>query len=404
MTIKAFRISGPRFWAQDPTTGGPLAFGKLYTYEPGTTTPKLTYTDESGEVANSNPVVLNAAGYASVHMKGAYKLVLADANDVVIYSADAVSQPVSLGDIDLTALDVGSMLYWDGTTFIAGNIAQIRTLIGSDNPAVVSLANIADTPNTLPYVAAPDTFGVMQFLPFVQEIIAADDISTLRTKIGPRLKQLEDLTLAEGDIFYVTASGALAKLTKGAPQTVLRQNSALTAPEWTQPQRKFLASGSVGAPAANLALALASYTSLGYTQFELEVDDILPATDGANLNMVISTDGGANYLSTLYGYAVSSLDVVTNRDAGAAASFRMWTSQGDAAGEIGQLRLRFDINASRFWYEHRGEMVNSAGNFETIIGGGLHKTGNVNAVRLQYSAGNIASAGAYRLFGIKKVA
>lgn len=404
MTIKAFRISGPRFWAQDPNTGGPLAFGKLYTYEPGTTTPKLTYTDEGGETANSNPVVLNAAGYASVHMKGAYKFVLTDANDVVIYTADVVSQPVSLGDIDLTGLTEGSMLYWDGTTFVAGDVATIRELIGSDNPALVSLAGLATDPNTLPYVAAADTFAVLQFLPFVQDIIEADDIAALRTAIGPRLAQLEALTLVEGDIFYVTAAGALAKLTKGAAQTVLRQNSALTAPEWTQPQRKFLASGDIAAPVANLAFSLASYVSLGYSQFELEIDDIMPATDGALLNMVISTDGGANYLASAYGWGLYTVDGSAASNGGSDTSFRLMSAQGNAAGETGQVRVRFDISSTRFWFESRGMNLNTAGSFLHVISAGLHKTGNVNQIRLQYSSGNIASMAAHRLFGIKKAA
>lgn len=405
MAIKAFRISGPRYWAQDPTTGGPLAFGRLYTYEPGGgTTPKLTYTDEDGETENSNPVVLNAAGYASVHMKGAYKFVQCDANDVVIWTADVVSQPVSLGDIDLTSLTIGSMLYWDGETFIAGDVATIRELIGSDNPALVSLAGLATDANTLPYVAAADTFAVLQFLPFVQDIIKADDINAFRTAIGPRLAQLEALSLAEGDIFYVTAAGALAKLAKGAAQTVLRQNAALSAPEWTQPQRKFLAEGLVtGGAVANVAFSLASYISLGYTQFELEVDDIAPSTDNVDLRMVISTDGGANYLSTAYGYAMQRTSIDSDRQSNA-AHFKLANGQGNAAGEVGNFRIRFDISSARFWLSWMGHIYGTDGSFCGLFGDGGHRTGNVNQVRLQYSSGNIASMVKHRLYGIKKAA
>lgn len=405
MTIKAFRISGPRFWAQDPSTGGPLAFGKLYTYEPGGgTTPKLTYTDESGETANSNPVPLNAAGYASVHMKGAYKFVLTDVNDVVIWSADVVSQPVSLGDIDLGSLTEGSMLYWDGETFVAGDIATIRALIGSDNPAIVSLASLATDPNTLPYVAAADTFAVLQFLPFVQDIIKSDDIAALRTAIGPRLGQLEALTLAEGDIFYVTAAGALAKLAKGAAQTILRQNAGLTAPEWTQPQRKLLASGDVsGGAVANLAVALAAYVSLGYSEFEFQIDDIKPATDNVDLNFVISTDGGANYISTLYQYVMERVAQANDRQT-SAASFRLAENQGNAAGEFGNHCIRFDLNSARFWYAGHGVGMATDGGIHAYETYGFHRTANVNQIRFQFSSGNIASMVAWRLYGLKKTA
>jgi hypothetical protein len=402
MSVKAFRISGPRYWAQDPTTKGPLAFGKLYTYEPGTTTPKLTYTDESGETSNANPVVLNAAGYASVHMKGAYKFVQCDANDVVIWSADLVSQPVTLGDIDVMSLTPGSMIYWDGEMFVSGDVAVIRELIGSDNPAVVSLASIATTPNTLPYVAAADTFAVLQFLPFVQDIIKADDITAFRAAIGPRLGQLEGLTLVEGDILYVTAAGALAKLTKGAAQTVLRQNAALTAPEWVQPMRKLLTSGNVAAPVANLAIALASYVALGYSQFELELDDIAPVTDSVDLRLVISTDGGANYLSTAYQYAVTRGSQDSDRQTNA-AQFRLAYAAGNNS-EFGNHNIRFDISAARFWYMNDGVHMTTDGTVNQFMGGGFHRTGNVKQVRLQFSSGNIASIVGYRLYGLKKTA
>ena len=43
-------------------SGQVLTGGKLYTYLAGTTTPAATYTTNSGLTANSNPIVLNAAG------------------------------------------------------------------------------------------------------------------------------------------------------------------------------------------------------------------------------------------------------------------------------------------------------------------------------------------------------
>lgn len=57
----------------------PLVGGKLYTYAAGTTTPKDTFADESGDTANPNPVELDARGEANVWLgDGAYKFVLTD--------------------------------------------------------------------------------------------------------------------------------------------------------------------------------------------------------------------------------------------------------------------------------------------------------------------------------------
>lgn len=80
----------PKFRALD-SNGDPLAGGKLYTYEAGTTTPKTTYTDNSEGTANANPVILDSDGYANVWLgAGSYKFVLDDANDVNIYTVDNI--------------------------------------------------------------------------------------------------------------------------------------------------------------------------------------------------------------------------------------------------------------------------------------------------------------------------
>jgi microcystin-dependent protein len=42
--------------------GIPLSGGLLYTYQAGSSTPLQTFTDSSGSIANSNPMVLDAAG------------------------------------------------------------------------------------------------------------------------------------------------------------------------------------------------------------------------------------------------------------------------------------------------------------------------------------------------------
>jgi hypothetical protein len=74
----------PRWWDANGTA--PLAGGLLYSYAAGTTTPKATYTDSTGAVANANPVVLDAAGYADVWLgEGDYKLELKTAAGVTVW-------------------------------------------------------------------------------------------------------------------------------------------------------------------------------------------------------------------------------------------------------------------------------------------------------------------------------
>ena len=76
----------------------PLAGGKIYTYAAGTTTPLATYTDSTGLSANTNPIVLDAAGFCCGGANGlwltngvAYKFVVQDANGVQQYVTDNVN-------------------------------------------------------------------------------------------------------------------------------------------------------------------------------------------------------------------------------------------------------------------------------------------------------------------------
>lgn len=77
----------PRF-SMEKSDGTPASGWKVYTYQPGTTTAKNTYTTSAGDVANANPVILNARGEADIWWDGNYKVVIKDENDVTIYTVD----------------------------------------------------------------------------------------------------------------------------------------------------------------------------------------------------------------------------------------------------------------------------------------------------------------------------
>ncbi|HRH28257.1 MAG TPA: glycosyl hydrolase family 28-related protein [Aquabacterium sp.] len=83
--------------------GKPLVGGKLYTYDAGTSTPRPTYADAAGTIANTNPVVLDARGEATIFWSGAYKVVLKDASDNTIWSVDDVFDEGSSLRSDLAA-------------------------------------------------------------------------------------------------------------------------------------------------------------------------------------------------------------------------------------------------------------------------------------------------------------
>jgi hypothetical protein len=83
-------------------TGAVLTGGKIYTYSAGTTTPAVAYTSSAGNVAWSNPIVLDAAGRVSgsgeIWLTDGvnYKFVLKDSNDVLIGTYDNVANNTAL--------------------------------------------------------------------------------------------------------------------------------------------------------------------------------------------------------------------------------------------------------------------------------------------------------------------
>lgn len=109
-----------------------LVGGKVYTYEPGTLVPKATYfTIEdaiNGTNPNTNPIILDSRGEATIVLTGGTKIVLYDADDNEIWSVDGFIN----GDVSTDILD-GS-----------GNI--ILSFIPANTPANYwTLANSATT-------------------------------------------------------------------------------------------------------------------------------------------------------------------------------------------------------------------------------------------------------------------
>ncbi len=72
----------------EATGGGPGVGYRLYTYIPGTSTPKATYTTSVGNVPNTNPVVMDARGEAAIYWDGTYDVSLYTAADVLVWGPE----------------------------------------------------------------------------------------------------------------------------------------------------------------------------------------------------------------------------------------------------------------------------------------------------------------------------
>ena len=101
------------------TTGIPLAGGKIYTYQAGSSTPLATYTDNTGSVANANPIVLGTDGRPSTEIWLTYgynyKFILKDANDVPIQTYDNLYGIIGVAATSTSAFTSGMIMLWSGS-------------------------------------------------------------------------------------------------------------------------------------------------------------------------------------------------------------------------------------------------------------------------------------------------
>jgi len=135
--------------------GNPLGAGLVYTYVPGTTTPKTSWQD-SGEVTpNANPITLDAAGSCLLYGAGSYALNVTDSlgNAIPAYSGLTFDTATSAGISPVMVPVVG-----------AATIAIAQANLGV--PGVFNIMNTA-------YAGGADPTGVADSTPAIQAAVAA---------------------------------------------------------------------------------------------------------------------------------------------------------------------------------------------------------------------------------------
>lgn len=141
--------------------GKPLAGGKVYTYSTGTLNPLATYTDSTGTVPNSNPIILDSAGSASIWLSYVpYRFIVQTSTGVQVYLQDNISIPSSGGGAILSGSNV-----WTGplNSFVGGIRIGTQTNLAEDPNAAGTLtvqnndgtpANIGDAANPIASLVA----------------------------------------------------------------------------------------------------------------------------------------------------------------------------------------------------------------------------------------------------------
>jgi hypothetical protein len=160
---------------------------------------------------------------------------------------------------------------------------------------------------------------------------------------------------------------------------------------------------------ASSALNFTGFNSTLYRDYKLVLSNILPATSGDILWLRTSSNGGSSYDSGASDYAwgwagvSAGAGAVTGNDT-ADAQIAISRASGNSAnqGFFGEINLISPVTAqycNAIWQVNHIESASSR--FTAVTGGGSRlAAADVDAVRLLFSTGNIAS-GVVQFYGLK---
>lgn len=147
--------------------GDVLTGGKIYSYAAGTTTPEPTYTTNAGNIARSNPIILNAAGRVpdsgEIWLSNgvSYKFVITDSNDVLIATYDNLLGLATSGQAGYSVATQGQTAFNVPFTYLTG-VNSLKVYVNGSKQ-IVTLNYIENTSTSVIFLTGLSTGDVVEF-------------------------------------------------------------------------------------------------------------------------------------------------------------------------------------------------------------------------------------------------
>ena len=406
------------------SSGNTVSGAKIHTYETGTTTNKQTHQDAAGAAQHANPVLTGSNGYPTTNTliwldtDGAYTITVKDASDNTLHSEDGVrgvydpleTGTVSFGgDIDLNGND---LIIDDG-----------KTIQDDSNNEYIKFAKTASAINEISITNAAASAG-----PKISATGGDTNIDLDLEAKGTGAININATadSASEARLFEATGNGTNYFGIKAA--TALTASTTLTMPDGLGSSGQFLQTNGSGtgswasanegwvfieAQTASASATIDFSTSIDntYALYKVVLNDIVPATDGAELYMRTSTDGGSTFDSGAgaydYTYSVTASHTtgVATFESASATFIQMADDLGSAAGEAynGEVKIFNPSGTRNTFVTFQGIWRQSGADGLKANSGGAERTSaaDVDGFRFLMSSGNIAS-GELRLYGLIK--
>jgi hypothetical protein len=385
--------------------GAPLVGGKVYTYQAGTTSPQVTYTDSTGSSANTNPIILDSRGEANIWLgEATYKFKLTDANDVEIWTVDYISapttavSPVLTGNVTISTDSSGPALKITQTG--TGDVLRVQDSVDPDlTPFVINAAGLVGLGTVAPAEALDiDNNGRIQFSAngTPRTVISADATnSTVDVRDARNLV----LRVNGGNRLTIASTGmtSLANgLTVSASGAAITGNSSVTG-TFTSSGALTVSSGGATISAGGLTVSAggAAITGNSSVTGTLGVSSTLTASNGLTVSAGgAAITGNSSVTGTL---GVSSTLTASNGltvSAGGAAI----TGNSSVTGTLGvssTLTASNGLTVSAGGAGITGTLTANSG--VSVPSGGVNVTGTVTATTFSGAWANIP-AGTVMLF------
>ena len=211
--------------------GAPLVGGLLYTYEAGTTTPLATYTDNTNTNFNTNPVILNARGEASVWLGAApYKFKLTDVSNIEIWTVDYITAPTSSvspvlsGNVSINSDSSSSALTI--TQVGTGPVLRVQDETDPDiTPFIINSVGRVGIGTASPAVELDIAGGSLQLSSSVGDVytlISADSLSSVFAVDGSRNFVVKTDAITRLTISNTAATSTVPVVLPANPTTALQ--------------------------------------------------------------------------------------------------------------------------------------------------------------------------------------